>query len=98
MHSTELDELCAKLAVVLRRSPARREIVRLLCEGLQPKHIAAQMKRSIDTTKTQIRILYRQTGIPHRGVLLLIAPRALALAEQRDETHADSSVTSTSKA
>jgi DNA-binding NarL/FixJ family response regulator len=41
-----------------------KKIVRLLCEGLNRKDIAAELGLTPGTVKTYMRIIYRQFGIP----------------------------------
>lgn len=70
-----------RLALLLRRSPMQRDIVRLLVAGRSRKQIAAILDRSPHTIDGHLKDLYRFVGVGDRARLMLLASRLQATRE-----------------
>lgn len=70
--------LLARIEDVLRRSPQKESIVRLIVRGLREKQIAAELGISRHTVHGHIKDLYRDLGIHDRAVLVLLGREMLS--------------------
>lgn len=67
-----------RLAVLMSRSPTRRQLIALLLEGKSRKAIAMEMQRSQHTIDSHLKAIYRETGVGDRALLMLIASELTA--------------------
>ncbi len=67
-----------RLALLMLRSPTRRQIIALLLEGKSRKAIAREMKRSHHTIDAHLKAIYREIGVGDRALLMLIASELIA--------------------
>ncbi len=73
MESEKLDRARARPALLLSRSPTRRQLVELLLDGKSRKAIAMEMQRSQHTIDSHLKAIYRPIGVGDRACLMMLA-------------------------
>ena len=66
-------------------TPAENRVVRLLAEGQQPKEIAMQLERSIETVRSHIKTVQTKTHIHNTPALIRLACEIMAVSMHIDE-------------
>jgi DNA-binding NarL/FixJ family response regulator len=87
-HDTEAwQEKATRLQESLGLSPRRAQVLSLLHDGAADKAIADKLHLTGNTLRAYLTVLFADLGVNTRGLAMLSAERALALAGKRKPIH-----------